>query len=268
MTLCIYNAYLGQPNTMGTADLHIHSTYSHDATITVRAILKQAADVGLNVIAVTDHDEIRGSLEAHKFAPTYGIESIPAAEVTTKDGHLVALFVKTLPPSGLTLVDTLIHIGKLGGIAFAPHPFNNLPGSLSMEVVVGALTNPHAKSVLKGIETHNMGTQSFDSVAQKLAIYLPLAKIASSDAHVYWAIGAGRTEFPGETAQDLRNALDHNTTVPIPYEGEFSTRALLSWARRMTLRRFGYASDSTSAAHPINTQKMTQSFIQRTKKKQ
>jgi predicted metal-dependent phosphoesterase TrpH len=252
---------------MGNADLHIHSTYSHDATTTVRAVLKQAADVELNVIAITDHDEIRGSLEAHELASKYGIESIPAVEVSTKEGHLVALFVKTLPPAGLTLIDTLIHIGRLGGVAIAPHPFNNLPSSLSMESVVSALTNPRAKGVLKGIETHNMSTQSFDSVAQKLSVYLPLAKIGSSDAHVYWAIGAGHTEFPGETAQDLRNALEQMTTVPIPYQEEFSPNALLSWAHRMMLRKFGYASDSKSTTQPINTQKMSQSFIQRTKKK-
>jgi hypothetical protein len=112
-----------------------------------------------------------------------------------------------------------------------------------------------------------MSTQSFDAVAQKLSIYLPLAKIASSDSHVYWSIGAGRTEFPGETAQDLRNALDQMTTVPIPYKEEFSARAILSWMRRMALRKLGYASDSKSITQPINTQKMSQSFIQRTKKK-
>jgi len=251
---------------LGTADLHTHSIYSYDATSTVRAVLKQAADVGLNIIALTDHDEIRGSLEAHELAPQYGIESIPGVEVSTKQGHLLALFVETLPPRGLSLIDTLIHIGKLGGVAIAPHPFNNLPGSLSMEAVVGALTNPRAKAVLKGIETHNMSTQAFDSIAQKLAIYLPLAKIASSDAHIYLAIGTGRTEFPGETAQDLLKALENNTTVPIPHTEDFSTKTILGWMRRMTLRKFGYASDSKSASQPINTQRMSQSFIQRTKK--
>lgn len=252
---------------MGTADLHIHSVYSHDATTTVRAILKQASDVGLNVIAVTDHDEIRGSLEARDLAHQYGIESIPAAEITTKEGHVVALFIEKLPPRGLTLVETLIQIGKMGGIAFAPHPFSNLPGSLTMEAVLGALTNMRAKGVLKGIETHNMGTQRFDTIAQKLSIYLPLARLASSDAHVYWAIGAGRTEFPGKTPQDLRKAFDNNTTVPIPYEEEFSSKAIFSWVRRIALRRLGYASDNASITQPINTQRIAESFIRRVKKK-
>jgi predicted metal-dependent phosphoesterase TrpH len=252
---------------MGTADLHIHSTYSHDATTTVRAILKHAVDVHLDVIAVTDHDDIRGSVEACKLAYQYGIEVIPGAEVSTRDGHLVALFIDELPPPKQSLIETLEFIGKIGGIAIAPHPFNGLPGSLNMDAVVSALTHPRVKTVLKGMETHNMGTQAFDSTAQKLSIYLPLAKIASSDAHVYWAIGAGRTEFPGSTAQDLRNAIENNTTIPIPYEEEFSARAILSWVRRIAMRRFGYASDTTSATQPINTQKLSQSFIRKMRKK-
>lgn len=252
---------------MGTADLHIHSIYSPDATTTVRAILKQAADVGLDVIAIADHDEIRGSLEAQELAPQYGLEAIPAAEISTRDGHLVALFIKTLPPAGMTLNDTLIHIGKQGGVAIAPHPFNNFPGSLSMEAVLGALTNPRAKGALKGIETHNMGTQNFDKIARKISVYLPLAKIASSDAHIYWAVGAGRTEFPGRTAQDLRTALENNTTVPIPYEEEFSAKAILSWVHRITLRRFGYASDARSASTPINTQPLSSTIRRKMKVK-
>jgi predicted metal-dependent phosphoesterase TrpH len=238
---------------MGTADLHIHSIHSSDATTTVRAILRQAADVGLDVIAITDHDEIQGSLEAQQLAPRYGVEVISGAEVSTSEGHLVALFIKELPPAGMSLIDTLLHIGRQGGIAIAPHPFNHLPNSLSMQAVLGAITNPRAKAVLFGIETHNMGTQNFDRLVQKLSIYLPLAKIASSDAHVYWAIGAGRTEFIGKTANDLRAAIETHSTLPIPYEEEFSARAVLSWVHRITLRKFGYASDSHHTLAPIAT---------------
>jgi hypothetical protein len=103
-----------------------------------------------------------------------------------------------------------------------------------------------------------MGTQGFDAVVQKLSIYLPLARIASSDAHVYWAIGAGKTEFPGVTAGDLREALENCTTVPIGYSGKFSALTYLSWMRRMTLRKFGFTSDSTSISRPVDTRRRNQ----------
>lgn len=239
---------------MGFADTHIHSIYSHDATATIGAILKQAADVKLNVIAITDHDEIRGSLHARELAPKYGLEAIPGVEVSTRDGHLLALFVEKVPPVGLPLTDTLLAIAEMGGIAIAPHPFNHLPFSLSTEVVVNAMAQPQVKDALKGIETHNMSTQAFNKLAQKLSIFLPLAKIGSSDAHVYQTIGSARTEFKGSTAVDFKAALENRTTVPILYETEDTAKDLLNWVRRITLRKFGFASDSKSAATPINTQ--------------
>ncbi len=66
-------------------------------------------------------------------------------------------------------------VGKHGGIAIIPHPFTSLPGSLSMDSVLKALAHPIAKGVLKGIETHNLGTLAFNGTAQKLSVYLPLA---------------------------------------------------------------------------------------------
>jgi len=118
---------------MGFADLHIHSMHSRDATTTVRAALKQSADVGLDVIAITDHDAITGALEARELASQYGVEVVTGAEVSTQDGHLVALYVEELPPGGMSLMDTLSWIGHHGGIAIAPHPFNQLPYSLDLQ---------------------------------------------------------------------------------------------------------------------------------------
>ena len=121
---------------MGQADLHIHTTYSKDGTTTVRGVLKQASNVGLNVVAITDHDEIRGSLVARELAPQYRVEVIPAMEVSAREGHVLALFIEKPIPAGRSLIETLLRIGEQGGIAIAPHPVNPLPKSLPMEALV------------------------------------------------------------------------------------------------------------------------------------
>lgn len=245
---------------MGKADLHIHSLYSYDATTTVRAILRQAQRVGLDVIAITDHDDMRAFSEAQRFAPEYGVSVIPAAEVSTKDGHLLALFIESLPPAGLSLRDTLLHIGSQGGIAILPHPFTGLPASLRIETVFEALADSRLKGVIKGIETDNMGTQSLNATVRKLSAYLPLARIAASDAHVYWAVGAAWTEFPGRTIDDLRHALEWNLTTPVPYRDRFLPKGIASWLRYIFLRRLGYAVD-VRAGQTLDTQPLPREYI-------
>jgi predicted metal-dependent phosphoesterase TrpH len=256
---------------MGFADVHIHTIYSHDATTTVRGVLKQASSVGLNVIAVTDHDDIRGAFDARELASQYNVEVITGVEVSTRDGHLLALLVEKIPKKGLPLADTLKIIGDLGGIAVAPHPFNQLPASLSMDNVVGILTKPALKNVLRGIEVYNMTTQPFDERVQRLSAYLPFAKTAGSDAHVYWAIGTGKTEFKGTTAKELRRALEKGATIPHPYEEEdLMKKYIFNWIRRITMRRLGgYVSD-VAATNEISTQRLDLKFTrkQRTKLKE
>ncbi len=255
---------------MGLADIHIHTIYSYDATTTVRGVLKQASSVGLHVIAITDHDDIRGAFDARELAAQYKLEVIPGVEVTTRDGHLLALFIEKIPPHGLALDETLRHIGGLGGIAVAPHPFNQLPGSLSMDKVISVLNKPALRNVLCGIEIYNMTTQPFDEKVQKLSAYLPFAKTAGSDAHVYWAIGTGTTEFNGTSAQELRTALENSTTLPHPYEEDLMRKYVFNWLRRITLRRLGYVSDHSRIKEAIQTQRMDLRFTkkQRVKVKQ
>lgn len=252
---------------MGMADIHIHTIYSHDATTTVRGVLRQASTVGFDVIAITDHDDIRGAFDARELASQYNLEVIPGVEVTTKQGHLLALFIEKIPRRGLSLIDTLKIIRDLGGIAVAPHPFNQLPGSLSMNTVVSILGKLDLKNVLRGIEVYNMTTQPFDERVKKISAYLPFAQTAGSDAHVHWAIGTGKTEFRGKTAAELRIALEQGITIPHPYEKEIMWPYLFNWLRRITMRRFGFVSHSATMEEQVSTQRMDLRFTKHQRKK-
>ena len=219
---------------MGLADLHIHTIYSYDGTASVPAVLNRARQTGLDVIAVTDHDEIAGSLKALELAPAYGIEVIPGTEVTTSEGDLLALNVTEKIPHARPLVETILKVGELGGFCIAPHPMAGGFGmkSLSAYTILKALRNPDVTRILIAIETYNATTidKMSNRYARMLAERLDIAQTASSDAHVVEAIGLGATEFDGHTARDLVAALQ-NGGIRIRKQAEWtSVRILGSWA--------------------------------------
>lgn len=230
---------------MGLADLHIHSVHSWDGTCTVSAILKKASHhLKLDVIAITDHDEINGALEAFMLAPEYGIEVVPGIEISTRDGHLLGLYVYRKIPAGLSLIDTLLYIGDLGGIAVAAHPMANGMTSLSERVIKDALNHPVAGKVLVGIETYNASLVFMRSnrEASRMAQKLPVAKVGNSDAHLLWLVGQGATYFPGKTAKDLRKALENQQTSIVHGKRKSNMVMIPHWLVRKSLRRAGMVS--------------------------
>src|SRR5215510_12510063 len=100
---------------MGLADLHIHSIYSYDGTASIESILGQAKKIGLDVIAITDHDEINGALKAFELASNYGIEVIPGIEITTAEGDLLGLNITQKVDRGQTLIESVLQVGEAGG---------------------------------------------------------------------------------------------------------------------------------------------------------
>lgn len=201
---------------MGSADLHVHTIYSYDGTATVPAVLQRARQIGLDVIAITDHDEIRGALQAEQLAPKYNIQVIPGAEITTAEGHLLALFIHELIPAGLSLTETVNRVGEQGGFCVAPHPGASGMGmkSLSLTSIYRALQNQEVRHTLLGIETYNATVLDRKSnlVAQIWAKRMGIAQTGSSDAHILAAIGLGATTFPGKTILNLFAALLAGTT--------------------------------------------------------
>lgn len=219
---------------MGLADLHMHTIYSYDGTASVSAVLRRAKLAGLDVIAITDHDEIKGALKALELAPTYGIEVISGIEITTAEGDLLALNITESVEPGLSLEETVLRVGALGGFCIAPHPMARVPGmkALSAYSILKALRKPAVAEILIGIETYN--ATSLDSIsnhyANILAGRLNIAKTGNSDAHVVETIGFGMTEFAGHTVQDLIKAL-HSRRTKIRKHKEWSAfRILGSWA--------------------------------------
>jgi hypothetical protein len=202
---------------MGLADLHMHTLFSFDGTASVPNVLRRAREIGLDVIAITDHDEVRGALLAEELAPQFGIQVIPGSEITTGEGDLLALGIRQKVQAGLSLVETLIRVGRQGGYCIIPHLMAGGVGmkSLSYCAVRKATRHPEAGQFILGIETINATALDRKSAgfADLLAHRAQISRVGNSDAHVLDAIGLGITEFPGETIGDLHRALMEGTTV-------------------------------------------------------
>ena len=108
-------------------DLHMHTDHSHDCATPVEVLLATARAQGLGAIAVTDHNEVSGALEAAAKAADYGVKVIVGEEVkTAHQGEVIGLFLKEKIPRGLTLEETVAEIRRQGGVVYVPHPFDRM----------------------------------------------------------------------------------------------------------------------------------------------
>jgi predicted metal-dependent phosphoesterase TrpH len=120
-------------------DLHLHSCYSDDAGGTPEEIMKLLQKKGLQGMALTDHNTLQGSIKAQQTAP-HDFLVIPGVEISTADGHLLALNVTKSIPAGLSVEQTVENILEQGGIAIVPHLFRLFSG-----IKKEKLTHIHSK---------------------------------------------------------------------------------------------------------------------------
>lgn len=211
---------------MGRADLHIHSTYS-DGSQGIEAILEYAERyTALDVIAITDHDCIEGALRARDFAAAQRlrIAVLVGAEISTRDGHLLALGIERLIAADLSMAETVEAVHEQGGVAIAAHPLSWWCPSAS-RAVLDAL-----RGKLDGLEVLNgsfAGVPTNVQVAELNQTQYRLAACGGSDAHTLNAIGSACTQFAGNTLDDLLQAI--RTRQTRAEGGLWSLRAFLQY---------------------------------------
>ncbi len=224
---------------MLSIDLHTHSEASFDGRDSVELILSQAAAVGLDAIAITDHDEIWASLEAVDLAPQYDLIAIPGMEVSTADGHVLSIGTEAKIPKGLSFSATVERIRENGGLAVVPHPYQ--------ESRSGVLANIRTEelSTADAIEVYNsrLLTGRSNRQARRFAKRHGLPMTAGSDAHVCEMVGQAVTKVdpPEQTAKAILAEIEAGRTTiegkRTPWRISFKQAA--SGLQRRARHRFG-----------------------------
>ena len=187
-------------------DLHMHTDHSGDCATPVELLLATAKARGLGAIAVTDHNEISGALEAQ--AKADGIKVIVGEEVKTRDqGEVIGLFIREKIPRGMTLQETIAEIKRQGGLVYVPHPFDRMHSVPDYEHLLAVLDDVDA------IEVFNprIAIHEFNEEAVRFAAKYRVPAGAGSDAHVAQGLGSVRIRMPDfdgpeEFMESLREA--------------------------------------------------------------
>jgi hypothetical protein len=189
-------------------DLHMHTDHSHDCATPVEVLLATAREQGLGAIAVTDHNEISGALEARSQADGASVKVIVGEEVKTAgQGEVIGLFIEEKIPRGMSLEQTVAEIKRQGGLVYVPHPFDRMHSVPDYEHLLRILDDVDA------IEVFNprVAIGAFNEEASRFAAKYRIPAGAGSDSHVAQGLGSVRLRMrdfdgPQEFMQSLREA--------------------------------------------------------------
>jgi len=198
-------------------DLHIHTCYSGDSSISLRDLFTEIKRKNLDGVAITDHDTVEGALEACKIVLELEPEDrpivIPGIEVSAKEGHIIGLNVTEPIPRGLGVEETIERIHEAGGIAIAAHPQTFFKDGIGL--------SPRILSFgLNAIEVINSSLFPFKPLVkacEKFAKQYNLPQTAGSDSHIVEAIGLAYTLINVEerSVDSIVESIKKGLTTPL-----------------------------------------------------
>ncbi|GAC1323613.1 MAG: PHP domain-containing protein [Chloroflexota bacterium] len=171
-------------------DLHSHTLCSKDSRSDYGRIIDAVQRAGLDGIAVTDHNEIRGAFEMQRRAP---FVVIAGEEIKTNAGEIIGLFLEEWVPPGLDPEETVDRIHAQGGLAYVPHPFDEVRGS---RIERSALDRVRPRIDFLEVFNARNALPAFNQRALDYALAHGLAAGAGSDAHTYGEYGHAYVDVP------------------------------------------------------------------------
>jgi predicted metal-dependent phosphoesterase TrpH len=172
------------------ADLHVHTTYSGDSSITPKTLVEKLVNhSSIKVAAVTDHDTVAGCGVIRQLASAYpDILIIPSVEISTQQGDIVVLGTEELPPEPWTVEGVIDFARETSTVSVVVHPYR--------EWGMGDLARNYK---FDAVEVYNgASSPSANKAAKDLAKLMGLPGVAGSDGHqpsdlctVYTEIQAG-----------------------------------------------------------------------------
>jgi predicted metal-dependent phosphoesterase TrpH len=190
-------------------DLHMHTDHSGDCATPVEVLLQTARDRGLGAIAITDHNEVSGALEAAEIAKGMdGLKVIVAEEVkTAEQGEVIGLFLKEKIPKGLSMAETVAAIREQGGLVYVPHPFDRFHSVPDYEHLLDMVEEIDLLEVFNP----RVALTSFNEEAVRFAGKYRIVPAAGSDSHVAQGLGSVRQRIhdfdgPAEFLEAMRDA--------------------------------------------------------------
>lgn len=252
------------------ADVHIHTRYS-DGYLEPAAVVEEAVRIGLNAVAITDHDTIASALIAQEYArqkgysaknaadnKKYPLEFIPGIEISSVDGHILAWYITEDIQPGLSAEETLYEVHRQGGLAAAAHPGQRFTTSLNAQKLTEIYLNANPMIKIDGSEVLSSWTSRIPFMrpinkSGKLFDHLGYAMgapIGSSDAH-FKSIGLGETHYP--LGMSFREAVENNATTAIKTDmAEIRNIGQMAWFLYETARWTMYEDPKRSLGFFLN----------------
>ena len=187
----------------------MHTDHSPDCATPVEVLLETARDRGLGAIAITDHNEVSGALEAAEIAKGMdGLKVIVAEEVkTAEQGEVIGLFLKEKIRGGMTMAETIAAIRRQGGLVYVPHPFDRFHSVPDYEHLLDIVEDIDILEIFNP----RIAVTAFNEEAVRFAEKYRIVPGAGSDSHVAQGLGSVRIRVrdfdgPQEFLEAMRDA--------------------------------------------------------------